>query len=264
MKSAKTLKRVLSLALSSIGMLAVIIGFMLISVGFCVYNKNFYDAEFSKNASYDQTYDTYTFSKGNSGTLVISTDELFKVRDKIIAYFSGTDESLQIEVFFNGSNQKFFTDFETEGKEDNEIAHMEDVKPIFIAVKILGYVLAILGVLVLIGGFFLTEKGYRLRVLCRGAIIGASIFLLIIGTIGLYIAIDFNTAFTVFHHIFFPQGNWTFSITSNMLAILPEVLFLDAAITIISCGVGLAIILLITGIIGLRLNKKRTKYKTNG
>lgn len=62
--------------------------------------------------------------------------------------------------------------------------------------------------------------------------------------IGIFAAVDFDKAFTVFHHIFFPgKTNWAFDpMTDPIILFLPQVFFRNCAILILSvmvilCGV---------------------------
>jgi len=78
------------------------------------------------------------------------------------------------------------------------------------------------------------------------------------GVLAVVIAIDFDTAFTVFHHLFFPgKDNWLFDPRyDQILRILPQDFFMNCAILI-----GSSIILISLGIIIFQLVKKRIALK---
>lgn len=53
--------------------------------------------------------------------------------------------------------------------------------------------------------------------------------------------LDFNTFFTAFHGVLFPQGNWTFSATSLLITMYPETFWMGMGIiwvaTSLVCGI---------------------------
>ncbi len=67
--------------------------------------------------------------------------------------------------------------------------------------------------------------------------------------VGLLAATDFNRAFTVFHHIFFPgKSNWLFNpATDPIILLLPKVFFRNCAVLILAVALGLCLLLLFTG-----------------
>jgi len=253
------IKKILLTTAAAIGFLALIIGFMFLSVGFTVYNKAFYEFEFRKSKVDENIF---IFTRYDGTALEISRGELDKVRDKLIGYFSGKDDSLQTMVIFDGNPEpiKFYTDFEAVG-EDNEISHMADVLVVFNAVRLAGWILLPAGLALAAVSCIFSNKGERLRKAARGTIVGAITFIGVLGFIGIAMLIDFSGAFWVFHEVFFPQGNWSFPASSNMLGILQESLFMNAAFIILGCGVGFAVILLIAGLV-IKLKTKKLEIKT--
>ena len=84
-----------------------------------------------------------------------------------------------------------------------------------------------------------------------------SIFI-VAGVLALIIAIDFENAFVVFHHIFFPgKDNWQFTQADEIINILPQEFFMSCAILI-----GSSIILISLGIIIFQLVKKHNTNKS--
>ena len=74
--------------------------------------------------------------------------------------------------------------------------------------------------------------------------------------IGLLASIDFSTAFTIFHKIFFPgKDNWLFDPrTDQIILLLPQSFFMDCAILILASIIALSAIFIAVGI--LRRDKK--------
>lgn len=233
------LKAKLCGAAAIVGAVLLFIGFVALSVGFVAYNKAFYNREFEKYAVMDEAD--------------LTQEGLDAVRDKIVAYFSGRDKSLQTIVTFAGESapREFYT--------ETELSHMADVLAVFAAVRIVAAVFLPVGLALIAAAVLLTPKRPRLAAAARGCAVGMVIILAILGATGIFVAADFNTAFTVFHGIFFPQGNWQFPYDSKMLAVLPEGLFFDAGIAIILWGLGFCIAVGCAGIIYGRVIKKRVK-----
>ena len=75
------------------------------------------------------------------------------------------------------------------------------------------------------------------------------------GTVGLLAALDFNTAFVVFHSIFFPgKDNWYFNpYTDEIIRVMPQQFFMNCAILIVSS----IIVLSLTAIVSAVIIKKR-------
>ena len=104
-------------------------------------------------------------------------------------------------------------------------------------------------VLILVLCLILYLRGYRPKLLCgRGPLFWAGAILmggfLVIAALG---AADFDRAFVIFHHIFFPgKTNWIFYYdVDEIIQVLPEVFFRNCAILII----GLMFILCILEIV---------------
>ena len=86
------------------------------------------------------------------------------------------------------------------------------------------------------------------------ALISAISIFVIGAIIGIAVAIDFDSAFTVFHQIFFPgKDNWTFDpYKDEIILAMPQKFFLNCAILI-----GVSIILISIGIIVFQIIKKK-------
>ncbi len=72
---------------------------------------------------------------------------------------------------------------------------------------------------------------------------GAVAFAVVFAAVGLFFAVAFDTAFTLFHEIFFPQGNWEFNAaTEKMVQLYPtpfwEIISMTlAALILVLCAV---------------------------
>ena len=98
--------------------------------------------------------------------------------------------------------------------DDNERAHMADVRAVFQATK----VAFAAGLVLLIGVLRWTDRAQRTRLVRDVAIVaGVGVSLLAIAA-----AVAFDRLFLLFHELFFPQGNFLFGPDSNLLALYPD------------------------------------------
>lgn len=210
------------------------IGFLLISFTFVAFSKNFYLSETKKYNSLEK--------------LNISQADAENVIDQLILYFSGKSDTLQVVVTQNGKETDFYT--------EDELMHMVDVKILFGQVTVFSVVLLLIGAGGLIGIFLLKRKEGK-KTAVFGLVAGNAVVLSIAILLGMSMLIDFEFMFDLFHRIFFSQGNYAFSYTSNMLKLLPLELFIDAAATILVCGLAFVIVLFISGLVLLKVLKKK-------
>jgi len=109
---------------------------------------------------------------------------------------------------------------------DQELSHMEDVKVVVTAMRI---VLTILVVGLLVSVIVAVRQGWRddlLFAFRRGgwAVIG------LIAAILLFVALNFNQLFTWFHQLFFESGTWQFYTSDTLIRLFPMRFWQDAFI----------------------------------
>jgi integral membrane protein (TIGR01906 family) len=123
-----------------------------------------------------------------------------------------------------------------------ELSHMVDVKRVidgcWRAQVISGLlILAALGVL-------LARRATRSHAYV-GLMFGGMLTVGFLVMLGLFMLVGFDSAFVLFHDVFFPQGNWTFDYTSSLIRMLPERYFFDYGVLI--AGGALLAGLVVTG-----------------
>ena len=93
---------------------------------------------------------------------------------------------------------------------------------------------------------------------------GASL-LGVFGLLALVVSQDFNTAFTVFHALFFPgKDNWVFNpYTDEIIKVMPQEFFMNCAILIVASIILISLTLIVLGIVGKIRNKKAASRETN-
>lgn len=177
---------------------------------------------------YDQEdFDVYYVSESGKVNfeITMNNDDIKKVLDKTLKYMVSEVDDLQTEVTFsNGEHQFFYT--------DDELSHMLDCQKLFTAFNIFSLIVLIVS-LILIISIILLRKLFNHHTI-KYFFIGLGISSLLVVAIAIYGLINFDQAFVLFHKIFFPQGNWTFSSYSYMIQMLPEnQIFFNLAFSII-------------------------------
>jgi len=129
-----------------------------------------------------------------------------------------------------------------------EVSHLADVANLFYFGELI-----LLGAVVLLGGFYIffrilgaLDDFYRLL---RNGAIFALFFIFVLAFLAL---VDFAVSFLYFHHVFFPQGNFTFSGSSILIQIFTERFFKEIIIYILLGAAALAGMIITISIYKLR------------
>jgi integral membrane protein (TIGR01906 family) len=132
-----------------------------------------------------------------------------------------------------------------------EQSHLKDVKNLL---KLNDFILKIILILFFILIFYFRENIFKniSKILIYGGII-TDILLIIL----LILSINFDFAFTLFHKLFFPQGNWTFSPDSLLIQLFPAQFFVDSAFKIFLNSLIIANILILIGFLLCKIKRKK-------
>ena len=165
-------------------------------------------------------------------------DALENVFRQTMSYLRGNRENLIVETEISGHTEEFYN--------ENEKSHMADVKVLFVGCLFFR-ALANLAVLA-IAGYLIISVGARKAglFLSEGFIYTSLAMIVAVVGISLLAASNFTKYFTIFHEIFFSQGNWMFDPRqSRMIDIMPEGLFSDFALWISETFLGVMAALLV-------------------
>ena len=116
----------------------------------------------------------------------------------------------QYSAVFNGASEMYCFSPET-------ISHLDDCYNLARIAYPVIIVAAIAGVALLI---FIGVTG-RKRAVGRVLLAAGVLVLVVFAGLGVWAAIDFTGFFTMFHNLFFSQGNWTFPFDSLLICALP-------------------------------------------
>ena len=108
-----------------------------------------------------------------------------------------------------------------------EVNHMHDVKWVLLIATV---AVAALFLLTLFSSISLRERAPG--TIRRSLFAGAWITLGLIAVLGVVGVFGWEWLFTTFHQVFFPQGNWEFSVRSSLIRLYPPQFWIDAAIAV--------------------------------
>lgn len=146
-----------------------------------------------------------------------------KATNKIIDYLYNKDvESMQFQIEHNGKEYDFFT--------NQAIVHMVDVKVLFIGGINLCYLCIVLFVLCV--GYLIYRRNYIKNYIVKTYIISVIAFFAVISCVILFVLIDFDTAFTVFHYLIFNSADAELAISFSYYDTLTNVLTAEFFMTI--------------------------------
>lgn len=180
---------------------------LLSSVEFVIYGSpGYFERQYEKNRVLEKVH--------------MEMDDLLMVTEEMMDYLRGERPDLHIVTTIDGEEREFFN--------QREIAHMEDVRQLFLA----AYQIRRICILALIAGVMaLAVLRARLKeVLPRCFCAGAGIFLVIAAGLAAIIATDFTKYFYLFHEIFFDNDLWILDPDTDLLIrIVPEAFFMETA-----------------------------------
>lgn len=211
----------------------LILGFALIAA---LLITSFEIAMYADFDVYRQEYEKYDVLSD----IDMSMDDAMDVTRQMMAYLRGEGNTLSVITTVDGREQDFFN--------EQDRFHMGEVRDLFIGglnIRTGALVIAVLCVLLLIFTKADLKKvipaGYQAAL----AVTAAALLLL-----GIACAVDFNTVFVKFHHIFFDNDLWIFDPAEDyMIRMLPEGLFFDMVVRIGCIFAGLLAAFLILSVI---------------
>ncbi|WP_313583711.1 TIGR01906 family membrane protein [Lacrimispora sp.] len=168
---------------------------------------------------FEKEYNKYQVTQAVSMTM----DDLLDVTGEMMSYLRGKRDNLHVDTTMGGVEREFFN--------AREIAHMEDVRGLFL--DALSIRRGCLMVMVLCLIVLLLLKTSFTRTFPRAVCAGTGIFFVLSAVIAFIISTDFTRYFIMFHHIFFKNDLWVLDPSTDMLInIVPEGFFRDTVVLI--------------------------------
>ncbi|WP_026893051.1 TIGR01906 family membrane protein [Lacrimispora aerotolerans] len=153
----------------------------------------------------------------------MNMEDLLDVTDQMMAYLKGKRDNLHVPTTMGGVEREFFN--------AREIAHMEDVRGLFLGGIAMrrGCIMIMALCLILL---FLLKTKFK-NTFPRAVLWGSGLFLLGSAATALIISTDFNRYFILFHKMFFHNDLWMLDPSTDMLInIVPEGFFSDTVFLI--------------------------------
>lgn len=202
-------QRVLCTAFAAVAALLIIIAVLFTSLQICMNQENWY-------------YESYV-KYGTAKDTLISEKDMTRAIFRLIDYMEGRVDDIQLTVSENGQQVEMYN--------QQEIEHMVDVRALYQAWRAVRDYGTIAAAVLLIISIIMLKKGERMHTICRGFIIAAGVFMLVLVALGIWVAVDFNSFWTEFHHLFFTNDLWLMDYaTCRMIRICPLQLFNDIVV----------------------------------
>ncbi len=198
---------------------------------------------------YGFNIDYYATQYEANGTFkIFHKDELLKVTKHLLDYLKDKNNDLQIDTIIDGKVVPFFN--------SREIAHMVDVKNIFLSIQLLTKILLIGYVITIVILPFIAKNTLYILAKSYSWVIG--VFLALIAGLGAIISIDFNKSFNIFHEIFFNNDLWQLNPeTDRLINMFPLNFFLNISLSIVLLFGGLLLVVFLASLIFLRLRRRK-------
>ena len=163
--------------------------------------------EYHRSGFPEDSYGYYLIERMRLGSYGVDYINNFAPREYLARVTTGADNTLA------------FT--------EAEVNHMHDVKWVLLIATV---AVAALFLLTLLSSISLRERAPG--TIRRSLFCGAWITLGLIAVLGVVGFFGWEWLFTTFHQVFFPQGNWEFSVRSSLIRLYPPQFWIDAAIAV--------------------------------
>ena len=185
----------------AIAMFTVVL--MLTSIDIIVFNKAFFHKQYTK--------------LNTAESMNMSIDDLDKATDVLLDYIKGKEDSIDLEVVVSGERVEMFNQREKD--------HMVDVRDLYVMMLEVRRGLMVFVALVALVALGLFDfMNYRQS--ARNIMDSFKGVLLVIGAIGFYAILDFNSFWTMFHELLFSNDLWLLDPrTDRMINMFPEPFF---------------------------------------
>ena len=155
-----------------------------------------------------------------------SDAERYRVAQTCIAYLR-TGAGIELLADLEGEGGPLFN--------QRELRHMRDVK---VVTRWAFTIHKALGVLLMAAAVFLLWRRETWSLLGRAMLGGAALTVALFVVLGLFIVLDFNDFFTLFHRVFFEGDTWLFAPSDTLIQLFPLPFWFDAALILSGATLG--------------------------
>lgn len=132
---------------------------------------------------------------------------------------------------------------------ESELSHMKDVKDVVQGMLVAWNVITLYLLLFIAGSAVIKQR----KVLFTASSAGGWLTVILVSTVLLFLAVDFDALFTAFHGIFFKGDTWLFAYSDTLIRLYPIVFWRDVFIYIMASNLILGALL---GVLGRKLAQK--------
>jgi integral membrane protein (TIGR01906 family) len=206
----------------------------------CFWIPNWWHNEYAK-------YDTPSNVRGE-----MSLDDAVHVTEDMLDYCIGRLDTLDdTEATIDGVTAPFFT--------DREKAHLADCRELFLKGIKARVIACLLLAAFIIYIYIHNGKQNTARLLAVGYLRSLGFIAVLSAVIAVLCVIDFTRVFTEFHHIFFDNDLWIlYPDKDNLINIMQEDVFSDAAMWIAGIWLTAAAVFAAASIFAVRSSRKKT------
>lgn len=226
-------KKIISGFLSLLSALIFIMIILLTSIQLNAFNLDFFRSEYKQLET--------------AKVIGMSDQDLMVTTQELLDYIKGERSDLKIQANIKGEERQVFN--------QREIDHMVDVQKLFVNgfwLRSIGIVILILLLGIL---FYLTGPKFP-KYWAGGYLVGAAIFIVLLGAIGIAISRDFLWFWDNFHYLIFTNDLWILNPETDVLIqMVPEKFFFDLVIRIIASFAAVIMILAVLSGMLLRARK---------
>lgn len=176
------------------------------SLNMMIFNKDFYTKEYFKNNVYEKI----------SSDPDIGKEIALNATDDLTKYFRS----------YNSQELRYYT--------STEMSHLEDVRGLIHTMQYIYYGAAILSIILFLYCYqrFKGDKQEFIKILAKTLLYSSIAAIIFLVSIFLLCVFCFDFTFTMFHVMFFPQGNWMFENSSMLITLFPQQFFFDISLRI--------------------------------
>ncbi|MEG0564924.1 MAG: TIGR01906 family membrane protein [Hungatella sp.] len=192
---------------------------------------------------YEKEYTKYQVAEDVN----MEMEDLLAVTHEMMAFLRGDRADLHVPTIVGGEAREFFN--------EREIAHMMDVRGLFLAAMVLRRICIAIGILCILLLWII--KANIKHVLPKSICIGTGLFFATVCLLTGIISTDFTKYFVLFHKIFFRNDLWLLDPRTDLLInIVPEPFFVDTAARIGMIYGGAVLILFVICLFYIHKQKK--------
>lgn len=211
-------------ALSVLGAFCLIIVILLTSIDYNCFNRSFYRSQYQQ--------------LNNAEIIGMSEEDLTLTTEVLLDYVQDKRDDLHVQAVIDNSVREVFN--------DREIAHMVDVKALYLNAMLVRNVLACLVLIVGLVLWLCRDEQTKKR-MAQGFFQASIVLISLAGALAFYAFLDFYQFWTTFHQIFFRNDLWLLNPNTDILIMMvPESFFANLVFRIIAgFGLGYLVCLII-------------------